>query len=245
MLPFVKIAETAYREQDYFADGVTEDIITGLARARWLFVIARNSSFAYKGRPADVKQVAHELGVRYVLEGSVRKAGERVRISAQLVEGTSGRRLWAKRHDRELSDIFALQDEITETIIGAVEPELGKVERRRSTAKRPDSLDAWDLYQRGMSHLYQYTKEDLLRAQQYFGQAIARDPQLGPAHSGLAETYYYEGVYGFADSISDKRRRRSHPRCGRSPSTPRMPARTVRWGGPTTCDANMTPRCAS
>ncbi len=209
VLPFVNLGGD--REQDYFADGVTEDIITGLARARWLFVIARNSSFAYKGRPSDVKQVAHELGVRYVLEGSVRKAGERVRISAQLVEGTSGRQLWAKRHDRELSDIFALQDEITETIIGAVEPELGKVERRRSAAKRPDSLDAWDLYQRGMSHLYQYTKADLLRAQQYFAQAIARDPQLGPAHSGLAETYYYEGVYGFADSISDNREKALAP----------------------------------
>jgi adenylate cyclase len=141
--------------------------------------------------------------VRYVLEGSVRKVGERVRISAQLAEGISGRQLWAKRYDRELSDIFVTQDEITETIIGAVEPELGKVERRRSAGKRPDNLDAWDIYQRGMSHLYEYTKDDLQRARQYFTQAIARDPQLGPAHSGLAETYYYEGVYGFAESISD------------------------------------------
>jgi adenylate cyclase len=198
-------------EQDYFADGMTEDIITGLSRARWLFVIARNSSFAYKGRSTDVKQVAHELGVRYVLEGSVRKVGERVRISTQLAEGTSGRQLWAKRYDRELSDIFDMQDEITETIIGAVEPELGKVERRRSAGKRPDNLDAWDLYQRGMSHLYEYTKDDLQRAQQYFAQAIARDPQLGPAHSGLAETYYYEGVYGFADSISDNREKALAP----------------------------------
>ena len=198
-------------EQDYFADGMTEDIITGLARARWLFVIARNSSFAYKGRSTDVKQVAHELGVRYVLEGSVRKVGERVRISAQLAEGTSGRQLWAKRYDRELSDIFAMQDEITETIIGAVEPELGKVERRRSAGKRPDNLDAWDLYQRGMSHLYEYTKVDLLRARQYFAQAIARDPQLGPPHSGLAETYYYEAVYGFADAISDTREKALAP----------------------------------
>ena len=197
VLPFTNMSGDP--EQDYFADGMTEDIITGLSRARWLFVIARNSSFAYKGRSTDVKQVAHELGVRYVLEGSVRKVGERVRISAQLAEGISGRQLWAKRYDRELSDIFAMQDEITETIIGAVEPELGKVERRRSAGKRPDNLDAWDLYQRGMSHLYEYTKDDLLRARQYFAQAIARDPQLGPAHSGLAETYYYEGVYGFAE----------------------------------------------
>ena len=209
VLPFTNMSGDP--EQDYFADGMTEDIITGLARARWLFVIARNSSFAYKGRSTDVKQVAHELGVRYVLEGSVRKVGERVRISAQLAEGTSGRQLWAKRYDRELSDIFAMQDEITETIIGAVEPELGKVERRRSAGKRPDNLDAWDLYQRGMSHLYEYTKDDLQRARQYFAQAIAMDPQLGPAHSGLAETYYYEGVYGFADSISDNREKALAP----------------------------------
>lgn len=209
VLPFTNMSGDP--EQDYFADGMTEDIITGLSRARWLFVIARNSSFAYKGRSTDVKQVAHELGVRYVLEGSVRKVGERVRISAQLAEGTSGRQLWAKRYDRELSDIFAMQDEITETIIGAVEPELGKVERRRSAGKRPDNLDAWDLYQRGMSHLYEYTKDDLQRARQYFEQAIASDPQLGPAHSGLAETYYYEGVYGFADSISDNREKALAP----------------------------------
>src|SRR5204863_7244502 len=124
VLPFTNMSGDP--EQDYFADGMIEDIITGLSRARWLFVIARNSSFAYKGRSTDVKQVAHELGVRYVLEGSVRKVGERVRISAQLAEGISGRQLWAKRYDRELSDIFAVQDEITETIIGAVEPELGK-----------------------------------------------------------------------------------------------------------------------
>ncbi|MBR0829407.1 tetratricopeptide repeat protein [Bradyrhizobium manausense] len=209
VLPFTNMSGDS--EQDYFADGVTEDIITGLSRARWLFVIARNSSFAYRGRSTDVKQVAHELGVRYVLEGSIRKVGERVRISAQLAEGTSGRQLWAKRYDRELSDIFAMQDEITETIIGAVEPELGKVERRRSAGKRPDNLDAWDLYQRGMSHLYEYTKEDLQRARQYFVQAIAKDPQLGPAHSGLAETYYYEGVYGFAESISDNREKALAP----------------------------------
>ena len=209
VLPFTNMSGDP--EQDYFADGMTEDIITGLSRARWLFVIARNSSFAYKGRSTDVKQVAQELGVRYVLEGSVRKVGERVRISAQLAEGTSGRQLWAKRYDRELSDIFAMQDEITETIIGAVEPELGKVERRRSAGKRPDNLDAWDLYQRGMSHLYEYTKDDLQRARQYFAQAITRDPQLGPAYSGLAETYYYEGVYGFADSISDNREKALAP----------------------------------
>ena len=210
VLPFQNMSGDP--EQEYFADGMVEDIITGLSRVRWLFVIARNSSLHVQGQARSTSsRSARELGVRYVLEGSVRKVGERVRISAQLAEGTSGRQLWAKRFDRELSDIFAMQDEITETIIGAVEPELGKVERRRSAGKRPDNLDAWDLYQRGMSHLYEYTKDGLQRARQYFAQAIARDPQLGPPHSGLAETYYYEGVYGFADSISDNREKALAP----------------------------------
>ena len=243
VLPFVNLSGD--REQDYFADGVTEDIITGLARARWLFVIARNSSFAYKGRPSDVKQVAHELGVRYVLEGSVRKAGERVRVSAQLVEGTSGRQLWAKRHDRELSDIFALQDEITETIIGAVEPELGKVERRRSAAKRPDSLDAWDLYQRGMSHLYQYTKDDLQQAQQYLHRRSPGTRSSGPHIPASPRPTTTRVSTASQIPFRTTAKRRSHPRCGRSRSTPRMLARTVRWGEPTTCAANMTPRRAS
>jgi TolB-like protein len=188
VLPFTNLDGDPQHE--YFVDGVVEDIITGLARARWLFVIARNSSFVYKRRACDVRQVGRELGVRYVLDGSIRKAGERVRIAVQLLDGTSGNQVWAQRYDRELSDIFDLQDEITETILGAVEPELGKLERKRAATKRPDSVDAWDLYQRGMSHLYQYTKEDLALARQFFWQATEKDPRLGPAYSGLAEAYY-------------------------------------------------------
>ena len=209
VLPFTNL--DGDREQEYLVDGVVEDIITGLSRARWLFVIARNSSFAYKGRACDVKQVARELGVRYVLDGSMRKAGDRIRISVQLLDGNRGGQVWAHRYDRDLVDIFALQDEITETIIGAVEPELGKLERMRATMKRPESLDAWDLYQHGMWHLYQYTKDDLVRARTFFQQAIDKDPRLGSAYSGIAEAYYYEGVYGFADSISGTREQALEP----------------------------------
>jgi len=237
VLPFTNMSGDP--EQDYFADGMTEDIITGLSRARWLFVIARNSSFAYKGRSNDVKRVAHELGVRYVLEGSVRKVGERVRISAQLAEGTSGRQLWAKRYDRELSDIFAVQDEITETIIGAVEPELGKVERRRSAGKRADNLDAWDLYQRGMSHLLSTPRTTCCARG-----SILHKQSRGTRGSGLHIPGWPRRITTRASTASQIpfrtiARRHSHPHCGQWCSTPRMLARTVRWGGPTTCAANM------
>jgi adenylate cyclase len=209
ILPFTNMSGDP--EQEYFADGVSEDIITALSRIRWFFVIARNSSFAYKGQATDVKQVAQELGIRYVLEGSVRKGGNRVRITAQLADGTTGNQVWARRYDRELADIFDLQDEITETIVGAIEPELGKAERERAKSKRPDNLDAWDLYQRGMSHLYRYTKVDLAEAQGLFRSAVELDPNQGPAYSGLAEAYYYEVVYGFADSVADNRERAIEP----------------------------------
>ena len=201
VLPFDNLSGDA--EQDYFSDGITEDIITALARVRWFFVIARNSTFAYKGQSADVRKVARDLAVNYVLEGSVRKAGSRVRITAQLVDGTSGAHLWAKRYDRELEDIFAVQDEITETIVGEIEPELSKAERQRARSKKPGNLDAWDIYQRGLSHLYRYTSEDVTQSQKLFRQAISLDPDLGPAHSGLAEAYYYQRVYGLTDRPSD------------------------------------------
>ncbi|MCH7929002.1 MAG: tetratricopeptide repeat protein [Proteobacteria bacterium] len=203
VLPFDNMSGD--REQEYFSDGITADVITALSRVRWFFVIARNSSFTYKGRAVDVKQVARELGVRYVLEGSVRKSGDRVRVTAQLIDGATGNQVWARRYDRELSDIFALQDEITETIVGAIEPELGKAERGRARSRKPGNLDAWDVYQRAMSRLYRYTREDLAEAQALFQRATALDADLGPAYSGLAEAYYYEAVYGFADSVAENR----------------------------------------
>lgn len=198
VLPFTNMSHDP--EQEYFIDGMTEDIITALSRIRWFFIIARNSTFAYKGSSVDVRKVAKELDVRYVLEGSVRKAGNRVRVTAQLIDGVTGKHVWAKRYDREYDDIFAVQDELTETIVGALEPELGKAERERAKAKRPENLNAWDVSQRGLWHLYHYTKDDLEKAQQLFRRATQLDPGLGAAFSGLAEAYYFSLVYGHSDS---------------------------------------------
>ena len=198
VLPFINMSRDP--EQEYFSDGMTEDIITALSRIRWFFIIARNSTFAYKGRAVDVRKVAKELGVRYVLEGSVRKAGSRVRVTAQLIDGDTGKHVWANRYDREFDDVFSVQDELTETIVGALDPQLGKAERERAKAKRPENLDAWDVYQRGLWHLYHYTKEDIVKAQQLFRQATLLDPNLGAAFSGLAEAYYFSLVYGHSDA---------------------------------------------
>ncbi|MEE9610875.1 MAG: adenylate/guanylate cyclase domain-containing protein, partial [Desulfatiglandales bacterium] len=198
VLPFINMSRDP--EQEYFSDGMTEDIIIALSRIRWFFIIARNSTFAYKGRSVDVRKVAKELGVRYVLEGSVRKAGARVRVTAQLIDGDTGKHVWANRYDRELDDVFTVQDELTETIVGALDPELGKAERERAKAKRPENLDAWDLSQRGLWHLYHYTKDDIEKAQQFFRRATGLDPNLGAAFSGLAEAYYFSLVYGHSDS---------------------------------------------
>ncbi len=162
-------------EQEYFADGIAEDIITALSRFRWFFVIARNSSFTYKGQAVDVKQVARELGVQYVLEGSVRKAGNRVRITAQLIDALTGRHVWAERYDRDLTDIFAVQDEITETIAGAVAPSFVSAEARRAERKRPEDLDAWDLALKGNWHLAQSGRENVAAAVSLFEAAIARE----------------------------------------------------------------------
>jgi TolB-like protein/Tfp pilus assembly protein PilF len=198
VLPFQNMSGDP--EQEYFADGITEDLITNLSHIRWFFVIARNSCFAYKGRSPDIRTVARELGVAYVLEGSVRKAGNRVRITAQLVDGSSGNHVWAQRYDRELQDIFAVQDEITATLAGAIEPELGKAERERARAKRPDDLQAWELYQRGLWHTYKRTREDLAEAQRLFRQALERDPGLARAYAAAEEAFFFQWVGGYADT---------------------------------------------
>jgi TolB-like protein/Tfp pilus assembly protein PilF len=198
-------------EQDHFVDGITEQIIIALSRVRWFFVIARHSTFSYRHSGMDVKQIARELGVRYVLTGSVRRSDDRIRVSAQLIEGSSGNTVWARSYDRALSDIFAVQDEMTQTIVGAIEPELGRAERERARVKPRDNLDAWSIYQRGMFHLYRCTREDLLEARRLFRQAIAIDPELGPACSGEAEAYYYEVVYGFAKSNEENREKAIEP----------------------------------
>ena len=193
--------------EDYFADGVTEEIIIALSRVKWLFVIARNSTFVYKGSRPDVRTAARELGVRYLLQGSVRRAAQRVRVTAQLVDGETGTQVWASRYDRALVDIFDVQDELTDTIVAAIEPELGRAERVRARSKRPDNVDAWDLYQRGVHHLYLATREDLHEAQRLFARALDLDPNLGPAYTGSAEAYYIGAVYGHSEAPHEDRDR--------------------------------------
>ncbi len=189
--------------QEYFSDGIVEDIITALSKVHWLFVIARNSTFTYKGAAVDVTRVARELGVRYVLEGSVRKAANKVRITAQLIDGTTGNHVWAERYDRELDDIFAVQDEITETIVGRIDTELGASERERARRKPPANLDAWELYQRGQWHFYKVTKEDNEEARNLFLKAVERDPSFALAHAGIAFTCFREVHYGYGDNPVD------------------------------------------
>jgi len=198
VLPFTNMSGDP--EQEFFADGMAEDIITNLSRYRWFFVIARNSSFTYKGLSVDIKQVARELGVRYVLEGSVRKAGNRVRVTAQLVDAVTGHHIWAERYDRELDDIFTLQDEITETIVAAIEPELGVVERDRSRRKAPDSLGAWDSYQRGLWHAFDDGSRDALgEAKRWFRSACEHDPDFAVAYAELAYTHVADIIRGLTN----------------------------------------------
>jgi TolB-like protein/class 3 adenylate cyclase len=185
VLPFQNMSGDP--EQDYFADGMVEDIITGLSRIKWLFVIARNSSFTYKGRTVDVKQVGRELGVRYVLEGSVRKVGSRVRITCQLIEGETGAHIWAERYDRPLDDIFALQDEITLSVVGAIEPNLRLAEVERAKRKRPDSLDAYDLVLQALPDVYSRMPEQSQRALRLLARALELDPTYALAHACAAQ----------------------------------------------------------
>jgi len=187
VLPFANMS--ADPEQGFFADGITEDIITALSRYPSLFVIARNSCFTYKGRAVDVKQVGHELGVRYLLEGSLRKAGNRIRVTGQLVEAETGKHVWAERYDRDLADIFALQDEITGTVTIAIAPAITEAERKRAMRKPPGSLDAWTAYQRGLWHVFKFSREDDALAQEYFQQAIDLDPTFAGGYKGLSAAY--------------------------------------------------------
>jgi adenylate cyclase len=195
VLPFANMSGDP--EQEYFSDGITEDMITALSRIRWLFVIARNSSFTYKGKHVDVKQIGRELGVRYVLEGSVRKGGNRVRITAQLIDASTAAHVWAERFDRELADIFAVQDEITERIAAAIEPELARAELERSRRKAPESLDAWDLYQRGLWHIWQFNAQDNAQARELFERATALDSGFSSFFAALALSRLLEHTLNF------------------------------------------------
>jgi TolB-like protein len=185
--------------QEYFSDGITEDIITALSKLRWFFVIARNSSFTYKSKAVHMKQVAAELGVRYVVEGSVRRSGDRVRITAQLNDTATGSHIWAEHYDRDLVDVFAVQDEITDAIVAAIEPQIYAAENIRSRRKPPNSMDAWDLVMRALSHHWRVTRNDSAAAQALLEQAIAIDPNYGQALS-LSATNRMFGVHlGWVD----------------------------------------------
>ncbi len=189
VLPFQNLSEDP--AQEYFADGTVEDIIASLARVKSLFVIARNSTFVYKGGAVDVKQVGRDLGVRYVLEGGVRKAGNRVRLTVQLIEAETGVHLWAERYDRQLDDIFALQDEITISVIGAIEPNVRKAEIERVRRKRPDSLDAYDLLLRALPLVYTHTASDAAAALPLLHKALEFDPAYASAHALMAWCYHF------------------------------------------------------
>jgi TolB-like protein len=175
MLPFVNMSGDP--EQEYFADGMVEEIITALSKVRWFFVIARNSSFVYRGRAIDAKWVGRELGVRYVLEGSVRKGGNRVRITAQLIDAATGNHIWAERYDRQLADVFAVQDEITERVVATIEPELYAAEQLRAQRKPPESLDAWECVIRALSHVSQGTLDGNTQAEALCRRALLIAPR--------------------------------------------------------------------
>ena len=184
VLPFTNMSGDP--EQEYFADGVVEDIITALSRARWFFVIARNSSFVYKNRSVDVRQIGRELGVRYILEGGIRKAGSTVRITGQLIEAETGRHIWADKFDGELAAIFELRDRVAEGVVGAIEPSLHDAEIERAKAKPTESLGAYDCYLLALAHSYSGTKDNFNKAQELLLKAIALDPQYAQAKAAVA-----------------------------------------------------------
>ena len=204
VLPFQNMSGDP--EQEYFADGMVEEIITALSRIRWLFVIARNSSFTYKGRAVDVKQVGRELGVRYVLEGSVRKGGNRVRITAQLIEAETGAHLWADRFDGSMEDVFDLQDQVATSVAGVIEPALQTAESRRSSARPTTDLSAYDLYLRAYEHARLWQREGITQALSSLKEAIARDPQYGPALAQAAFCHVMLWTSGSADDPAASRR---------------------------------------
>ena len=183
-------------EQEYFSDGITEDIITALSKFRSLFVVARNSAFSFKGQSIEVKEIGRKLGVRYVVEGSVRRAGNRVRITAQLIDAVADTHIWAENYDRDLDDIFAVQDEVTIAIVTAIEPSLRSAERDRAHRKPTESLDAWESYQRGLWNLYSSKAQDKAEAQSFFRRAIELDPNFASAHAGLADAIITDVVLG-------------------------------------------------
>jgi TolB-like protein/Flp pilus assembly protein TadD len=197
VLPFLNLSGDP--TQEYFVDGVVEDIVSALSRMSWLFVSARNSSFTYKGRAVDVKQVRRELGVRYVLEGSVRKAANRVRITGQLIDAETGANIWSERFEGKIDDIFELQDQLTEDVVGAISPQLERAEIERAQRKPTDSLGAYDYYLRAMANLHHGTREAVDEALRLLYNAIALDPQYAAAHGVAAWCHFWRKVNGWMD----------------------------------------------
>jgi TolB-like protein len=198
VLPFANMSGEP--EQEYFSEGISEDIITALSKLRWFYVIARNSSFIYRGKSVHLKQIGEELGVGYVVEGSVRKEGDHVRITAQLSDVATGSHIWAERYDRALADVFAVQDEITQAIVAAIEPQLYAAENFRAQRKAPDNMDAWDLLMRALSHYWRVTRADNVVAQALLEKAVAIDPSYGQALGLLAATHIFSGHMGWEDT---------------------------------------------
>ena len=203
VLPFANLSSDP--EQEYFTDGMVEDIITGLSRSKSLFVIARHSTFTYKGKAVDIKQVGRELGVRYVLEGSVRKAGNRVRITAQLIEAATGAHLWADRFDSQLEDIFDLQDQVTSNVIGAIFPQLERAEIERAKRKPTESLQAYDYYLRALSSIYQFTREENIEALKLSQAANLIDPKFAAAYAIGAYCYLQRKLFGWRSDAAQER----------------------------------------
>jgi adenylate cyclase len=201
VLPFANMSGDA--GQEYFSEGVTEDIITNLSRNRAFFVISRSTSFTYKGLAVDVAKVGAELGVRYVVEGSVRRAGNRVRITAQLIDAETGHHLWADRYDRDLSDVFAVQDEIAQSITGAIAPGIISAEIRHAQQRDPDRLDAWDRIMRAHWHIRRFTENDLAEARRLLTEAIDLDPTNAMAFSDLAFLGHFQAVFGWGESVAE------------------------------------------
>ena len=204
VLPFQNMSGDP--EQEYFGDGIAEDIITALSKLRGFFVIARNSTFAYKGKAPNIRQVARELGVRYVLEGSVRKAGERLRVTGQLIDATSGNHIWAERYDRPTTDIFAVQDEITANVVAAIEPQLYAAEGLRLQSKPPESLDAWGCVVRAMPYIWTWVSQNEDAGVNLLNRAIELDPSYARARSLLAWAFATRVALGnmdFERGISD------------------------------------------
>jgi TolB-like protein len=197
VLPFANLSRD--EEQEYFSDAITQDIITNLSKHRWLDVAARNTSFGYKGKSIDIRQLASELGVSYVIEGSVRRSGNRIRVSAQLIDASTGNQRWSDHYDRDLEDVFAVQDEITEKIVARLEPEIGAAERQKVASSARRDLQAWECYHLGIFHFFKFTSTDNQEAQKLLQRSRELDPQFGEAHAWWAYAVILGMVYWDTD----------------------------------------------